>query len=184
MAGTSRDPVAQGIAVMTVFGTGWALAGILGLVPGVPLRVVGGVVVLVLAALVFRTALRWHAHPGPARTRPRRDLAGNPGRTFLLVNVGQVVLILVAVFGLTRLGVPEFIAPAVAVVVGLHFLLLARAFAVPLYLPTGLALVVIGGLGAVLAGLGAAVAVVLAVVGLGAALTLWATSLRLARTVG
>ncbi len=55
--------------------------------------------------------------------------------------------------------------------VGLHFLPLARAFAVPLYLPTGLALVVVGALGAVLAGLGAAVAWVLAVVGLCAALT-------------
>ena len=173
----------QGIAVMTVFGTGWALSGVIGVAPGAALQVLGGVVVLVLAALVFRTALRWHAHPDPARVRPRPDRPGDPTRTFLLVNVGQAVLILVAVFGLARLGVPEFIAPAVVVVVGLHFLPLARALAVPLYLWTGLALLVVGALGAVLAGTGAAVAVVRAVVGLSAALVLWSTSLRLARTV-
>jgi hypothetical protein len=171
------------MTVMTVFGTAWAVAGVSGAASDVPLRVVGYVVVVVLAALVFRTALRWHAHPDPARIHPRPDRPGDPRRTFVLVNVAQVVLILAAVIVLGRLGIREFIAPVVAVVVGLHFLPLARAFAVPLYRPTGLALVAVGVLGAVLAGLGAAVAVVLAVVGLCAALTLWGTSLRLARTV-
>jgi hypothetical protein len=169
--------------VMSVFGTVWALVGVGGLVASVPLRVVGWVVAPALAALVVRTALRWHAHPDPARIRPRPQRSGDPGRTFLLVNVAQAVLIPLAVVGLTRLGRPEYIAPAVCLVVGLHFLPLARAFAVPLYRTTGLALVAIAVLGAVLAALGVEIAAVFALVGLCAALTLWATALQLARTV-
>jgi hypothetical protein len=180
---TGRDPVVSGIMVMSVFGTGWALVGVGGLVSSVPLRVVGWVVALALAALVVRTALRWHASPDPARIRPRAQPPGDPGRTFLLVNVAQAVLILLAVLGLTRLGRPEYIAPAVCLVVGLHFLPLARAFAVPLYWTTGLALVAVAVLGAVLAAVGVGTGAVFAVVGLCAALTLWATALQLARTV-
>jgi hypothetical protein len=55
---TGRDPVVQGIMVMVVFGTAWALVGVGGLTSGVPLRVVGWVVVLVLAVLVIPTSLR------------------------------------------------------------------------------------------------------------------------------
>jgi hypothetical protein len=173
--GGFRDPAVRGALVGVVFGTVWALVGVTGLVDATPARVVGYVIVVVLAVVVAVAAVRMRA--AADRSRPRPERPGDARRTFVLVNVVQAVLIVGAAVVLNRLGLSAFIAPAACVVVGLHFLPLAGLFAVPLYRLTGAVLVVVGVVGAVLAGIGVAAPIVLTTVGLGAAVTLWSTSL-------
>jgi hypothetical protein len=172
----NRGPLAQGILTMVVFGLAWAVAGAVGLPSAA--RIAAWAVALVLAVVVAGAALRSR----PARTVRRGPTTANPGRDFGWVNLAQTVLIVAAVVGLGRAGHPVLIAPVTCLVVGLHFLPLARIFGiVPLYLWTGAVLIVIAAVGFVLVAAGVSTGAVLAAVGLPAALTLWATSLRLPR---
>lgn len=172
-----RGPLAQGIFTMVVFGLGWALVAAVGLTSSGPGRIAAGAVAVVLAVLVAVLALRSRASPSARRGRSSAD----PGRDFVRVNIAQTVLILVAVFGFARAGHPLLIAPATALVVGLHFLPLARIFGIPLYLVTGAVLVLIAGIGFVLVTTDVSDSAVLVAVGLPAAVTLWCTSLLLPR---
>jgi len=159
---------------MTVFGLAWALVGVSGLTGSVPGRVVGYVLAAIVAMVVAVAALR-----SPPGGTPRQALSRNPGRDFVLVNLAQTVLILVAVVVFVRVDRPVLIAPAACVVVGLHFLPLARIFGIPLYVSTGAILLVAGVLGFALFAAGASA--VLVTVGFAAAVTLWGTSLLLPR---
>lgn len=163
---------------MVVFGLAWAVVAAIGLTSAGPARVVAGAGAVVLAVGVATAALRSR----PARTVRRGRTTGNPGRDFGWVNLAQTVLIVAAVVGLVRAGHPVLIAPVTCVVVGLHFLPLARIFGiVPLYLWTGTILIVIAAVGFVLVAAGVSTGAVLAAVGLPAAVILWGTSLQLPR---
>ncbi len=153
----------NGVLVAAGFGLLWALAG------GAPdAPAVAGVAVAVTAALVVK-ALR----PGrPARVRA---LPRNWWTRFCVVGAVQAGAIAIIVAGAIAAGIPGLIAPAVCLVVGLHFLPLAGAVDQPEYLLTGAALIGVGLLGV------AASAILgpvpgQAASGLGAAMVLWATS--------
>jgi len=171
---------ATGAMVMALFGLLWALG--CGAVPGgmpVPLLFASSAVVtavLVVAGLRLRRASltrgtrssRRHASPANAdRTRRRFRLVG------ILEGLGIGIVVLVCV----RLGRPELIPSAVALVVGLHFLPLATLFRVPLYHATGAALCLVTvATPLVAAPMGAQTVAWQVVPGLGAAVILWATS--------
>lgn len=162
---------------MVVFGLGWAVVAAFGLTASTPGRIAAGVVAVVLAVLVAGLALRTRASPSARRGRS----SAHPGRDFARVNLAQTVLILVAVLGFARAGLPLLIAPATCLVVGLHFFPLARIFGIPLYLVTGAVLAVVAAVGFVLVTTDVRDSAVLVAVGLPAAVTLWCTSLLLPR---
>jgi hypothetical protein len=81
-----------------------------------------------------------------ANSRARAALAQTPeslrtSRVFNLVNAGQWGAIVIVALALFRMGYARWTLPAVVLIIGLHFLPLARLFAYrPLYL-TGIALI-------------------------------------------
>lgn len=70
---------------------------------------------------------------------------------------------------------PEFAVPWIAFVVGVHFVVLARAWKLNLFLPLGVVQAVLGVVGFVLAGSGVATGTVDAVAGVGSGVALFAT---------
>ncbi|BBF99485.1 MULTISPECIES: hypothetical protein [Pseudonocardia] len=160
----------NGALITASFGFVWALTGASAL--PVPLPVV------LLAATVTVVAIVVALLPGPA-ARPRRLPADWAGR-YRRIGLVQGVLIAAVVAGAVLLGAPGLIAPAVCVVVGVHFLPLAVAVDQPGYRLTGIALVIAGAAGLVVwAAAGADHA--RAVGGLVAAVVLWVTSVAVAR---
>jgi hypothetical protein len=111
--------------------------------------------------------------PALALSRPRADGEDwkQAQRPFYIV----VALEGIAIFALVNLAAnlhrPDLIMPAIALVVGLHFLPLARIFRFPAYALTGLALCALAIGSAFIVGAERAI-----VLGLGAAVTLWLTT--------
>jgi hypothetical protein len=177
----SRDPLLAGVVVMTTFGLGWSVVGI----GGLPLSRAGMVLLIGLAALiavgVYVAAHRLHA-TSSTPDAAERQVAPNVGRIYFWVNIGQAIAIAAAVVAFNGLDAIGLIPPTVCLVVGLHFLPLARSFDTPLYWWTAglLTLVAVTGAVGYAAGLGNGWIVM--IVGFPAAVVLWATSLRLAQT--
>ena len=73
------------------------------------------------------------------------------------------------------------IPPVVCLIVGAHFFPLARLFDQPQYWWTGASLSIVAAAGFITLAAGAGAEVSRVVVGLGAAITLWGTSLHVAR---
>lgn len=131
---------AGGGFVLTIFGGVWWLAGSGG-VPD-PVR---GVVLAVGAVAVLALVAAWAR---VRRSSPESPLHGSAspaiGRQFSLVNVGQLLGIVAAVVAAQAVGHPEAIPALVCLVVGAHFLPLARLFGVPRYTGVGFALIALG----------------------------------------
>ena len=72
------------------------------------------------------------------------DVRGHRGRVVGIASGVEGVTILVAVNVLANAGRRDLIAPVVAIIVGLHFLPLARWLPAPIYYLTGALLVVVG----------------------------------------
>lgn len=164
---------------MTAFGLGWAIVGITGLLPGGVVRIAAYALAVAAAGAVVLGAFRFRSRPAVSAGAPRR-VSPNAGRYFVLIDAGQAVAIVVAVYGLVKAGVPELIPSVACLVVGLHFLPLARIFDVPLYWWSGALLILVAAGGIAAVAYGAPIGVVLAMVGLPAAAVLWATSLAVA----
>lgn len=163
--------------VLSAFSVLWVLVAASGVDGGAAraLRLVGLAVALVLVALAYR--------PVPVRDDSRERLRSQPSEWRRLVartnTVQALVLVLVVLLGVLT-DVPQVVAPLASVVVGVHFLPLARAFDQPEYRWTGAGMVLAG-----VVGIGMLVAltpyeVVRVVVGTVAALSLWGTAGRLA----
>jgi len=76
---------------------------------------------------------------------PRKDSEQAAAwKSVLLWSGIEVAAILVAAVLLVRLDAPEAVMPAVAIIVGLHFLPLASSIGVPLYRATAAGLVAVG----------------------------------------
>jgi hypothetical protein len=121
------------------FGTLWFWLG---------LRAVGHggwpvVVVLVVAGLLLAGAM-WVLRLAAAL--PAGDVSGDAAermrRMFVAVNIIQWVSALTAVGILVILHMPEYIAPAIAIIVGLHLFPLAESFHYPPHYVTGSLLLV------------------------------------------
>ncbi len=98
------------------------------------------------AALVLSGILR-------IRSERKSGLPKQPAAVrigFLITTALEVAGIVVAVFALSHWHMQQYIVAAIAVVVGLHFLPLAKIFRTPLYYATGLAMVAAAVAGAVI----------------------------------
>ncbi|MBO2463582.1 hypothetical protein [Actinomadura violacea] len=163
--------IRAGVGFYAFFGFGWLLAG-LGHFGGATMGaacLLGLVVVLTLVFVARRL-------PSESADEVSQPLPPLQRRRFGQVNVVQWLLIAAIATGCGTGGVPELIMPLVAVVVGLHFLPLARVFADHRLVVPGAALTVIGIAGLVARFANASPGAVFTLVGVGCALTLWSTA--------
>lgn len=163
-----------GIWVLTIFAAIWGVVGVLG--TGMS-PVLAAIPVAISAALLF-----WATRQSPA---PISEAAqARIGRLVGIWSAVEGVAIFVGVTVCQNIGAPHAVAPVIAIIVGLHFLPLARGIPVPLYYLTGAALVATGG-GALLLSEPARIAVT----GFGSAAILWVSCVALvlgkgARVIG
>ncbi|MEA3053632.1 MAG: hypothetical protein QOG72_2535 [Sphingomonadales bacterium] len=152
------------LLVLTVFAAAWAWAA-LRLSGGAP-----GLAFLPIAVSLALLAWGWRGSPAfPSRGR-------HVGRVVWLWSSIEVAALLVTTNVLQNLGRGDLMFPLAAIIVGLHFFPLARAIPVRLYYATGAGFLVAGA-----AGLLVPPAERPMVVGMSAALTLWATALVVAQ---
>lgn len=171
----SRTFRQRGAVVLSLFAVLWAAVAASGVAPAAawPVRIGAVLVAVAIIALALR--------PGASALPDRpRSLPEGWHRTVGLVNGGQFVLIAVVVAVGVLAGVPQIVPPAVCLVVGLHFLPLARLFDQPQYTATAIGLCVAAVLGGAVLLTGPSLEVSRLVVGGLAALVLWATAVRLA----
>lgn len=166
----------RGACVLAPFGLLWGLVASSGLPPSGqwPGRAVAVLLTVGVLALVLKPTR------GGRDERVRRQ-PGDWQKRVGLVNLAELAAIVLVVLAFAGAGVPQLVPPVVCLVVGLHFVPLARLFDQPEYRSTagGLALGGLAGL-AVLA-VGPSQEASRVVVGAIAAGTLWATSVRLSR---
>lgn len=155
-----------GIWVLTIFAAIWGAAGI----------VVGhGPVWLAVVPVAISVALLLWASRQPVGT-------GNPvegdhvGRAIGIATAIEGVAMFLAANILINLHMPTLLMPVFAIIVGLHFLPLARWIPVPLYYRTGGALIAVGLAASFLPPEHRAIAT-----GIAAALVLWASGILLIR---
>lgn len=124
------------IVIMAVFAAVWWIGGCI--VGHAPLgMIVAGPVFS--AAMIFAASARLKAAPKPDPAERKRI-----GRIIGLASSGEGVAILVANILLANLGLSAYFASALAVIVGLHFLPLAKLLPVRIYYATALLLVLVG----------------------------------------
>lgn len=164
----------RGAYVFAVFGFLWAMAGS-------SIAGEAAVAVLVVAAAIsVAVAVLGHRFGNGGAGERRRELPEGWGRSVGVVNILQIVAIAAAVFGLSGAGFASLIPPVVCLIVGLHFIPLARLYDQRQYRWTAglLSLVALLGLGAVLWGAGTET--VLGGVGLASAVILWGSAAHVA----
>lgn len=94
-----------------------------------PRRPAGYVVIVLLAAALFLFARnRYRRYDAAAAGQVETAASRRRDRWFHIINVGQWVLILIVANVLVNLGMPAWVLPSVVLIVGLHFLPLARLF--------------------------------------------------------
>jgi hypothetical protein len=128
---------ATGALILSGFGAAWALLALKSLAapPALPLAV-ASVVALVLVVLSVRRIVTAGRLPrGNDAEMARRGR--NTGIAFGVIFTLEGALIALGAVLLARARQPLWIPPMAALVVGLHFLPLARVFGVPLYYWTG-----------------------------------------------
>jgi hypothetical protein len=107
---------------------------------------------------------RWHGGRSAAREERKRR-----GRIVGMASAVEGIMIFAAATVLAKLGRRDLIAPAVAIIVGLHFLPLARWFPAPIYYLTAALLIAVGMTGATIQDVAARVLTIC----FGAAAALW-----------
>ena len=136
----------QGASILTLFGSAWCIVA-LALWPAhpvwsIPAASVATIVLLALSLMRLR-ALR----NIPSIDDPLAAVKGKrAGMLFGIIFGTECGLIWICAMLLAHLGLGIWIPIAVAIIVGLHFIPLARVFEVPLYYSTGV-LCVLGMLG-------------------------------------
>lgn len=164
---------ALGILFMSAFGFLWAMMGSSALSSSAAFVLAAAVVVSL--APVSAAFYLWRA----SRSLPELPEGAMPAgtwRRFRIVGIAEGA----AIFILGRVGRPEWIPAAIALVVGIHFFPLASLFRVRMYHATGLLLCAVFALTVTLAAISGIEAIWSAVPGLGSALVLWATGAILA----
>ncbi len=167
-----------GSVIAAVMGLTWAgsATGDLSVGVAVPVLLAGAGIVAVLMTGARRLGRAAAALPASPPTEA--DL-GRVRRRFHLVFVAECGLIVLAVNILVRSDHAQWIPAVICVIVGLHFVPLARLFAVGLYYATGVALCLVAMATMILGAIGAPEGLWRLLPGIGAAVVLWATSARL-----
>ncbi|MEU7034639.1 hypothetical protein ABZ958_13250 [Streptomyces sp. NPDC046237] len=171
----TRNLRRRGAIVLAVFALVWALAGGSG-IAAVPVSVAIGVVAACVT--VGAVVLAFRGAAGPV-TRPVR-LPEKWNRGVGLVNMAELVAIFAVIAASNASGHPEFVPVGICLVVGLHFFPLARLFDQGQYTRTAIFLTAVALVGLAFLAAGATPETIRAVVGLGAAVVLWASSLHVA----
>ncbi|MFH8756397.1 hypothetical protein [Streptomyces atroolivaceus] len=174
-AALTRTLRRRGTVVLSVFALVWAFAGASGLASSGAALTVEIIAVPVTAAAVH-LAYRKGAAPSPRMVTPPANWARSVG----IVNVAELAAIFAVIAASNASGRPGFIPPAVALVVGLHFVPLARLYDQWQYKGTAALLSASAVLGFALLAAGLPDGSVRAVVGLASAVTLWASAYHVA----
>ncbi|MFD5873569.1 hypothetical protein [Streptomyces sp. NPDC060322] len=174
-AALTRTLRRRGTVVLSVFALVWAFAGASGLASGSAALAVEIIAVPVTALAVF-LAYRKGAAPSPRMV----DLPRNWARSVGIVNVVELAAIFAVIAASNASGRPSFIPPAIALVVGLHFIPLARLYDQWQYKGTAALLSAAAVVGFALVAAGLSDGSVRAVVGLASAVTLWASACHVA----
>ncbi|WP_266083091.1 hypothetical protein [Haladaptatus caseinilyticus] len=181
----------QGIALSTfisaVFALGWGLYGSAGL--PVPYETVGQFVVIGVTLALLALALYLYRK---AQRLPTED-SGNMQNPFTTRAYGISVVLMVIAFPiagtiLTRVGFESAITSVVAIIVGLHFFGLVRAFDAPIFAAIGSAMCSLGVISLmvpmqVVVGGGSTIALRQSLIGFGCALILLASQARTIREI-
>ncbi|MFI2777978.1 DUF7010 family protein [Streptomyces sp. ALB3] len=165
----------RGTVVLSVFALVWAFAGASGLASSGAALAVEVIAAPVTATVVF-LAYRKGAAPSPRMVTPPANWARSVG----IVNVAELAAIFAVIAASNASGRPELVPPAVALVVGLHFVPLARLYDQWQYKATAALLSAAAVLGFGLVAAGLSDGSVRAVVGLASAVTLWASACHVA----
>jgi hypothetical protein len=157
----------NGAVIMSLFALIWAIS-----VPGFSSTTLQWTVLgAALTVTVTTVVLALRGQP----VQRSRSQPSDWQRRYNLVGLMEGVAIGLIIAALIYLGQPAFIPAPISVIVGLHFFPLAHAFDQPQYVWTGVGLCVIGGIGVALFAMLSDQAG-RALVGIGAAATLWVTS--------
>lgn len=148
------------IIVMSAFAAVWWMTGAAQFGRGSLIMYAVGIVI---SGLMVALGWRRRGRSAAREERKRR------GRIVGIASAAEGATIFAAVTVLVKLGRRDLIAPAVAIIVGLHFLPLARWFPAPIYYLTAALLVGVGMAGAVVQDLPARILTI----GIGAAAVLW-----------
>jgi hypothetical protein len=174
-AALTRTLRRRGTVVLSVFALVWAFAGASGLASsGAAAAVEILAVPVTVAAIVL--ACRKGAAPSPRAV----NLPQNWARSVGVVNVVELAAILAVIAASNASGHPAFVPPAIALVVGLHFIPLARLYDQWQYKGTAALLCAVAALGFALLAAGLSGESVRAVVGLASAASLWASAYHVA----
>ncbi|MFE9725493.1 hypothetical protein ACFYQ5_18300 [Streptomyces sp. NPDC005794] len=168
----------RGTVVLSVFALVWAFAGASGLAEaphGGAALAVEIIAAPVTAAAVF-LAYRKGAAPSPRTV----VLPENWARSVGVVNVVELAAVFAVIAVSHASGHPTFVPPAIALVVGLHFVPLARLYDQWQYKGTAALMTAVAVLGLALIAAGLPDGSVRAVVGLASAVTLWASAYHVA----
>ncbi|MCC5801267.1 hypothetical protein [Rossellomorea vietnamensis] len=173
---------ASGVLFMAFFGTLWSYTGVMGLQGwGSPLVLTSALAIgMVLVIGGFSLISASKGFPQGTSTH-----SGNDGRKmrmwFNIIFAGEGIAIGIAIAVCNAVGHTENIPIVIAIIVGLHFLPLARLFRVRIYYYTGLLLCVVPivtwlFVPETMSLSGHQLNAYMSVVGLGSALILWVTS--------
>jgi len=137
-----------GAGVLVLFGAVWYVLAVLSIAAGTALLLclfLGVVILAGLAVAVLRLARKVRAEtPLVAATEAQRAERARVSITFGVVNAVQWLLAFGVVVLANVLGIPDRIAALIEIIVGLHFIPLARLFSVRLYYVTAVAMVLAG----------------------------------------
>ncbi|MFE3070062.1 hypothetical protein [Streptomyces sp. NPDC059247] len=171
----TRDLRRRGAIVLAVFALVWAFAGGSG-IAAAPVSVAVGIVAA--AVTVAAVVLAFRGTAGPVTRLVRLPEKWNRGVG--MVNAAEVVAIFAVIAASNASGHPEFIPVGICLVVGVHFFPLARLFDQGQYRWTAVLLTAVAVVGLVVLAAGTSAETIRAVVGLGAAAVLWASSFHVA----
>ena len=109
-----------------------------------PSLMAGYVIIALLAAALFMFARsRYRRYGAAAVQQVATPEARRRDRWFHIINVGQWVLILIVANVLVNVGLGTWVIPSVVLIVGLHFLPLARLFEYRAHYVTGSAFILL-----------------------------------------
>lgn len=123
-----------GATIMGGFGVAWLTLGMIS--AGVPLRVALALVVPVFVLIAFLGSAARRRLPAATETPEKKQMM----RAFHMVNVAQWLAIFGAINLVRYFHLDVWIVPSIVLIVGAHFIPLARIFQAPQHLKTGVAM--------------------------------------------
>jgi hypothetical protein len=145
IASRTMTGMALGVSMMTLFGSAWLAWGFSSLGTDSPWLIaavtLGVIALLVPSFNIFQIGRKTGKNAAPLTPEEKR-LQGQMGWMFGIIFGAEGLLIFLAVSALSHFHLQTYISTAIAAIVGLHFLPLARLYRFPLYYAVGGVMVV------------------------------------------